>query len=81
MMESRITEYDQAGYLRERTGAILPNVSPSNVFPTRDGKLMLIADSQDTVFKRLAAANGPAGTRRRRAVCDPRRVLQAHAPA
>lgn len=56
MMESLVTEYDQAGYKRERTGAILPNVSPSNVFPTRDGKLLLIAANQDTVFKRLAAA-------------------------
>ncbi len=58
MMESLITEYDQAGYIRERTGAVLPNVSPSNVFPTKDGKLMLIAANQDTVFKRLAAAMG-----------------------
>ncbi len=58
MMESLITEYDQAGYIRERTGAVLPNVAPSNVFPTRDGKLMLIAANQDTVFKRLAAAMG-----------------------
>jgi len=58
MMESLITEFDQAGYIRERSGAVLPNVSPSNVFPTRDGKLMLIAANQDTVFKRLAAAMG-----------------------
>ena len=61
MMESLITEYDQAGYIRERTGAVLPNVSPSNVFPTKDGKLMLIAANQDTVFKRLAAAMGRPG--------------------
>lgn len=58
MMESLITEYDQADYVRERTGAVLPNISPSNVFPTRDGKLMLIAANQDTVFKRLADAMG-----------------------
>jgi formyl-CoA transferase len=56
MMESMVSEYDVAGYVRERTGAILPNVSPSNVFETRDGKLLLIAANQDTVFKRLAAA-------------------------
>jgi formyl-CoA transferase len=58
MMESLITEYDVAGYVRERTGAILPNVSPSNVFDTSDGKLLLIAANQDTVFKRLAEAMG-----------------------
>lgn len=56
MMESLVTEYDVAGYVRERTGAILPNVSPSNVFDTADGKLLLIAANQDTVFQRLARA-------------------------
>ncbi len=56
MMESLVTEYDVAGYVRERTGAILPNVSPSNVFETSDDKLLLIAANQDTVFKRLAEA-------------------------
>lgn len=58
MMESLVTEFDVAGYVRERTGAILPNVSPSNVFDTSDGKLLLIAANQDTVFKRLAEAMG-----------------------
>jgi formyl-CoA transferase len=58
MMESLVTEYDVAGYVRERTGPILPNVSPSNVFDTADGKLLLIAANQDTVFKRLADAMG-----------------------
>lgn len=55
MMESLITEYDQTGYIRERTGAILPNVAPSNVYPTRDG-MVLIAANQDTVFRRLCEA-------------------------
>jgi formyl-CoA transferase len=58
MMESLVTEYDVAGYVRERTGPILPNVSPSNVFDTADSKLLLIAANQDTVFKRLADAMG-----------------------
>ncbi|MCY4304867.1 MAG: CoA transferase [Aestuariivita sp.] len=56
VMESLITEYDVAGYVRERTGPILPNVAPSNVFDTADGKLLLIAANQDTVFRRLAEA-------------------------
>ena len=55
MMESLITEYDKAGFIRERTGAILPNVAPSNVYRTRDG-LVLIAANQDAIFGRLAAA-------------------------
>ena len=58
MMESLITEYDKANYVRERTGAILPNVAPSNVYPTAEGSMVLIAGNQDTVFARLAAAIG-----------------------
>ena len=59
MMESLVTEFDQTGYIRERTGAILPNIAPSNVYPTQDS-LVLIAANQDTVFKRLCEAMGCA---------------------
>jgi formyl-CoA transferase len=58
MMESLITEYDQTGYVRERTGAILPKIAPSNVYATRGGEMVLIAGNQDTVFSRLAEAMG-----------------------
>lgn len=58
MMKSLVTEYDQTGYVRERTGPILPNVAPSNVYPTSDGQMLLIAANQDTVFRRLAEAMG-----------------------
>ena len=60
MMESLVTEYDKVGYIRERTGAILPNVAPSNVYKTSDG-MVLIAANQDTVFSRLAEAMGQPG--------------------
>jgi len=63
MMESLVTEYDKAGYVRERTGAILPNVAPSNVYRTADG-MVLIAANQDTVFTRLAEAMGQPAWRR-----------------
>jgi formyl-CoA transferase len=55
-MESMIPEFEIAGYVRERTGPILPNVAPSNVYPTSDDQMVLIAANQDTVFKRLADA-------------------------
>ncbi len=58
MMESLVTEYDKGGYVRERTGAILPNVAPSNIYPTSDDQFILIAANQDTVFKRLCGAMG-----------------------
>ena len=55
MMESLVTEYDQLGHVRERSGPILPRIAPSNVDPTRDGSVMIGAN-QDTVFARLATA-------------------------
>jgi crotonobetainyl-CoA:carnitine CoA-transferase CaiB-like acyl-CoA transferase len=58
VMEGLIPEYQLGGHIRERSGAILPKVAPSNVYPTRDGKLVVIAGNQDTVFKRLADAMG-----------------------
>ncbi|MET8002141.1 CaiB/BaiF CoA transferase family protein [Nonomuraea glycinis] len=58
MMESLVPEWQQAGYQRERTGPVLPNVAPSNVYPTKDGDSILIAANQDSVFSRLAAAMG-----------------------
>ena len=56
-MASLNTEYAKTGYIRERTGAILPNVAPSNVYKTADN-LVLIAANQDTVFGRLCEAMG-----------------------
>ena len=53
MMESLLPEWQIAGYQRERTGTTLPNVSPSNAYPTADGEMVLIAANQDTVFRRL----------------------------
>ncbi|MEL7538734.1 MAG: CaiB/BaiF CoA-transferase family protein [Pseudomonadota bacterium] len=58
MMESLVSEYHHAGYVRERTGSILPNVAPSNVYPTSDDKMILIAANQDTVFRRFTQAMG-----------------------
>ncbi len=57
-MESLIPEFDIGGYIRERSGAILPNVAPSNVYPTSDESMVLIAANQDTVFARLAKVMG-----------------------
>ncbi len=57
-MESLITEYWKNGYQRERTGPILPKVAPSNIYPTSDDQMILIAGNQDTVFRRLCAAMG-----------------------
>jgi formyl-CoA transferase len=60
MMESLVTEFDQLGHVRERSGSILPRIAPSNVYPTRDG-IVMIGANQDTVFTRLAASMGQPG--------------------
>lgn len=60
MMESLVPEWQVAGYQRERTGPVLPNVAPSNVYPTADGEAILVAANQDTVFRRLAETMGRA---------------------
>jgi len=57
MMESLIPEYQLAGYIRERSGSVLPNVAPSNIYDVADGQV-IIAANQDTVFRRLAAMIG-----------------------
>lgn len=58
VMESLVPEWTTAGFQRERTGAILPKIAPSNVYPTSDDGWILIAANQDTVFRRLAEAMG-----------------------
>ncbi|MEM6908180.1 MAG: CoA transferase [Pseudomonadota bacterium] len=57
MMESTVPEYTVAGHIRERTGSILPKVAPSNVYPTKDGSV-LVAGNQDSVWKRMSAMMG-----------------------
>jgi formyl-CoA transferase len=61
VMESLISEYDLAGFVRERTGAITPNVAPSNVYPTATGQGILIAANHDSIFRRLAELMGEPG--------------------
>jgi crotonobetainyl-CoA:carnitine CoA-transferase CaiB-like acyl-CoA transferase len=58
MTESMVAEYTEAGVIRERTGAILPKIAPSNVYPTANGEMILIGANQDSVFARLAEAMG-----------------------
>lgn len=58
MLESTVAEYTEAGVIRQRTGAILPKIAPSNVYPTRDDEMILIGANQDSVFARLCEAMG-----------------------
>lgn len=58
VMENLITEYGLTGYVRERSGSVLPGIAPSNAYPTRDGALVVIGANQDTLFRRLCDAMG-----------------------
>lgn len=55
IMESLIPDYALTGHIRERSGAILPGIAPSNVYQCQDGEIVLAAN-QDAVFLRLCAA-------------------------
>jgi formyl-CoA transferase len=58
VMENLVTEYDLTGYVRERSGSILPGIAPSNVYPCAEGEMILIGGNGDTVFARLAQTMG-----------------------
>ncbi len=57
VMEGLVPEYQFEGYTRERSGSILPNIAPSNIYEGADG-MVIIAANQDTVFARLCEAIG-----------------------
>jgi crotonobetainyl-CoA:carnitine CoA-transferase CaiB-like acyl-CoA transferase len=58
LMESMVPEYDQKQVIRERTGSILPGISPSNVYLTKDGKYAVIAANGDAIVQRLLKLMG-----------------------
>jgi formyl-CoA transferase len=57
-MENLVTEYDITGYVRERSGSVLPGIAPSNAYPCEGGELILIGGNGDTVYARLTDAMG-----------------------
>ena len=60
VMENLITEYDITGYVRERSGSILPGIAPSNAYPCKNGEMILIGGNGDNVYARLTEAMGRA---------------------
>ncbi len=58
LMESLLPEYDMLGFVRERSGASLPGIVPSNTYSCRDGKYVVIGANSDGIFKRMMLAIG-----------------------
>lgn len=56
VMESLVPEYAAFGHVRERTGASLPGISPSNTYLCADGAYVVIAGNGDGIFRRLMHA-------------------------
>ena len=60
MMESMLPEYGMGHNVRERTGSSLPGIVPSNTYPCRDGKYVVIGANADSIFRRMMKAIGRA---------------------
>ncbi|MCY1495845.1 Succinyl-CoA--L-malate CoA-transferase beta subunit [compost metagenome] len=60
MMESMVPEFDVFGFIRERTGNIMPGITPSSIHTTADGKHIQIGANGDAIFKRFMHAIGRA---------------------
>jgi formyl-CoA transferase len=58
MMESMVPEFDVFGFIRERTGNIMPGITPSSTHRTRDGKFVTIGANGDAIFVRCMRALG-----------------------
>ncbi len=58
MMESMLPEFGMTGFVRERTGASLPGIVPSNTYLCGDGQYVVIGPNGDSIFKRMMKAIG-----------------------
>jgi crotonobetainyl-CoA:carnitine CoA-transferase CaiB-like acyl-CoA transferase len=58
VMESLVPEFQMFGHVRERSGAALPGIAPSNTYLCADGLYVAIAGNGDGIFKRFMRAIG-----------------------
>ena len=56
LMESMLPEFGMSGFIRERTGASLPGIVPSNTYLCGDGQYVVIGANGDSIFKRMMLA-------------------------
>ncbi|MEX6501210.1 CaiB/BaiF CoA transferase family protein [Pseudomonas zhanjiangensis] len=56
MMESMVPEFDVFGFIRERSGNIMPGITPSSIHTSSDGKHVQIGANGDAIFKRFMQA-------------------------
>ncbi|MCQ4348456.1 CoA transferase [Pseudomonas stutzeri] len=58
MMESLVPEFDVFGFIRERTGNIMPGITPSSIHTSADGRHVQIGANGDAIFRRFMLAIG-----------------------
>ena len=58
VQESTIPDYDIGGVVRGPSGTRLEGIAPSNIYRSADGRWVVIAANQDTVFRRLCDVMG-----------------------
>ncbi len=58
MMESMVPEFDVFGFIRERSGNIMPGITPSSIHTSSDGKHVQIGANGDAIFQRFMRAIG-----------------------
>ena len=56
MMESMVPEFDVFGFIRERTGNIMPGITPSSIHTCADGRHIQIGANGDAIFQRFMRA-------------------------
>jgi succinyl-CoA--D-citramalate CoA-transferase len=60
LLDDLLPAYQKLGVVAQRHGTGLPGVAPSGIYPTRDGRHVVIGANNDNVFRRLAALMGRA---------------------
>lgn len=58
LMEAVVPEYDGAGVVREASGSTLTGIVPSNIYPTQDGKTIIIGANTNPMFQRMCELMG-----------------------
>jgi crotonobetainyl-CoA:carnitine CoA-transferase CaiB-like acyl-CoA transferase len=58
MMEAVVPEYDRCGEIREASGSTITGIVPTNTYPCKDGRWVIIGGNGDSIFQRLMRAAG-----------------------
>lgn len=61
LLEGAVAEHASTGVVPGPSGSRLAGIAPSNIYRSSDGRWVVIAANQDTVFQRLAVAMGEPG--------------------